>query len=195
MSPTANTESNMIESTMRALRQLSPASQGAVAALVRQLAEGGGLKLRETSPRSPTPSLPDSTRPKKQGHTYTAFNVACQSPVIISKPFSAMPMPPGWCRGRDNPRPCACFHYEPAMKPDVAPTSIALPIAPYTVTACIINAVCRARKTPAPTVRRQKCPRWLRPASVHRTDCQYLPLTPWESFLRDCRLQDTPRDS
>ena len=65
MSPTANTESNMIESTMRALRQLSPASQGAVAALVRQLAEGGGLKLRETSPRSPTPSLPDSTRPKK----------------------------------------------------------------------------------------------------------------------------------
>ena len=39
MNPTVNTESNTIEPMMRALRQLSPGSQGAVAALVRQLAE------------------------------------------------------------------------------------------------------------------------------------------------------------
>ena len=40
-------------------------------------AEGGRLELRETSPRSPTPGLPDPTRLKPQGHTYAAFNVAC----------------------------------------------------------------------------------------------------------------------
>ena len=39
MNTAANTESNMIEPVMRALRQLSPGSQGAVAALVRQPAE------------------------------------------------------------------------------------------------------------------------------------------------------------
>jgi len=66
MNPTANTESNMIEPTMRALQQFSPGSQGAVAALVRQLAEaeGGRLKLHETSPRSPTPSLASPARLK-----------------------------------------------------------------------------------------------------------------------------------
>jgi hypothetical protein len=34
MNPTANKESNRIEPTTRALQQLSPSSQGAVAALV-----------------------------------------------------------------------------------------------------------------------------------------------------------------
>jgi len=34
MNPTDNTESDRIEPTIRALRQLSPGSQGAVAALV-----------------------------------------------------------------------------------------------------------------------------------------------------------------
>jgi len=34
MNPTANTEINRIEPMIRALRQLSPGSQGAVAALV-----------------------------------------------------------------------------------------------------------------------------------------------------------------
>jgi len=64
MNTTANIESDRIEPTMRALRQLSPGSQGAVAALVRQLAEGDGLKLRETSPRSPTPCLTSCARSK-----------------------------------------------------------------------------------------------------------------------------------
>jgi len=48
MNPTVNTESNMIEPVMRALAQLSPASQGAVAALVRQLAEGEGISVEPT---------------------------------------------------------------------------------------------------------------------------------------------------
>ena len=62
MNTTADTGNDRIKPTIRALRQLSPGSQGAVAALVRQLAEGDGLNLRETSVRSPTPSLPDPTR-------------------------------------------------------------------------------------------------------------------------------------
>jgi hypothetical protein len=62
MNPIANIENKQIEPAMRALRQLSPGSQGTVAALVRQLSEGDGLNLRETSARSPTPSLPDPTR-------------------------------------------------------------------------------------------------------------------------------------
>jgi len=45
MNPTANIENKQIEPTMRALRQLSPGSQGAVAALVRQLAEGEGIGM------------------------------------------------------------------------------------------------------------------------------------------------------
>ena len=71
MNTAANIENRQIEPTMRALRQLSLGSQGAVAALVRQLAEsegvsveGGGVKLRETSPRSPTPGLPGPARLK-----------------------------------------------------------------------------------------------------------------------------------
>jgi len=42
MNTTANIESDRIETTMRALRQLSPGSQGAAAVLVRQLAEREG---------------------------------------------------------------------------------------------------------------------------------------------------------
>ena len=66
MNPTANTESDRIDPTVRAFRQLSPGSQGAVAELVKQLAEreGGRLNFRETSPRSPTPSLADPARLK-----------------------------------------------------------------------------------------------------------------------------------
>ncbi len=65
MNITTNTESNTIEPIMGALRQLSPVSQSAVAVLVRQLAEGGGLKLRETSPRSPPPGLADPADPAR----------------------------------------------------------------------------------------------------------------------------------
>ena len=65
MNTTANIESDRIEPTVWALRQLSPGSQTAVEALVRKLAEGDGLKLRETSPRSPTPGLPADARPKR----------------------------------------------------------------------------------------------------------------------------------
>jgi hypothetical protein len=53
MNPIANIENKQIEPAMRALRQLSPGSQGTVAALVRQLSEGDGLNLRETSARRP----------------------------------------------------------------------------------------------------------------------------------------------
>jgi len=48
MNTTANIEGDLIEPTMRALRQLSPASQGAVAALVRQLAETEGISVELT---------------------------------------------------------------------------------------------------------------------------------------------------
>ena len=44
------------------------------------------------------PHLGDCTQegqPSVQGHSSTALRVACQSSVIISNPFSAMPMPPG----------------------------------------------------------------------------------------------------
>ena len=64
MNMTANTESDRIEPTMRALRQLSPGGQGAVAALVKQLAEGEGISVEPTSPRRPpqfrkkTPDMP-----------------------------------------------------------------------------------------------------------------------------------------
>ena len=45
MDTTANIEDDRIEPTVRALRQLSPGSQGAVAALVRQLAEREGISV------------------------------------------------------------------------------------------------------------------------------------------------------
>ena len=66
MNTTANIESDRIKPAIRALRQLSPVSQSAVATLVKQLAEreGGRLNFRETSPRSPTPSLADPARLK-----------------------------------------------------------------------------------------------------------------------------------
>ncbi len=47
MNTTANTEGNTVEPTVRALRQLSPGSQGSVAALVRQLAEGEDIGIWE----------------------------------------------------------------------------------------------------------------------------------------------------
>ena len=49
MNTTANIESNRIELIMRALRQLSPGSQGAVASLVRQLAESEGISVQASS--------------------------------------------------------------------------------------------------------------------------------------------------
>ena len=47
MNPTVDTESNMIEPTVRELQQLSPGGQGAVAALVRQLAESEGISVEQ----------------------------------------------------------------------------------------------------------------------------------------------------
>ena len=61
MKPTTNTISNPIEPTVRALGQLSPGSQGAVAALVRQLAEGEGISVEPTGVlglRSPAEGIP-----------------------------------------------------------------------------------------------------------------------------------------
>jgi len=49
MNPTADTDSNMIEPVMRALRQLSPGSQGASVALVRQLADSEGVSVQSSS--------------------------------------------------------------------------------------------------------------------------------------------------
>ena len=57
--------------------------------------EGGCLNVRETSPRSPTACLPGPARLKLQGQTYAAFRVACRSTVIVSNPFSAMPISTG----------------------------------------------------------------------------------------------------
>ena len=48
MNITTNTESNMIEPIMGALRHLSPVSQGTVAALVKQLAESEGVSVEPT---------------------------------------------------------------------------------------------------------------------------------------------------
>ncbi len=53
MNTTANIEGDLIEPIMGALRQLSPVSQGAVAALVRQLAEKEGISMEPTGPRRP----------------------------------------------------------------------------------------------------------------------------------------------
>ena len=61
MNTTANTESDRIEPTIRALRQLSPGSQAAVAALVKQLAEGEGISVEPTGVmglRSPAEGIP-----------------------------------------------------------------------------------------------------------------------------------------
>ena len=49
MNPTANTGSNPIEPTVRALGQLSPSSQNAVVALVKQLAEREGINMEPTN--------------------------------------------------------------------------------------------------------------------------------------------------
>ncbi len=61
MNPTANTESDRIEPTRRALQQLSPSSQSAVAALVRQLADREGISVEPTGAlglRSPAEGIP-----------------------------------------------------------------------------------------------------------------------------------------
>jgi site-specific recombinase XerD len=61
MNMTANIESDRIEPIMRALRQLSPSGQGAVAALVRQLADREGVSVEQTGTlglRSPTEGIP-----------------------------------------------------------------------------------------------------------------------------------------
>ena len=50
MNPTAIINSNSIEPTIRALGQLSPSSQGAVVALVRQLAEREGISFALAEP-------------------------------------------------------------------------------------------------------------------------------------------------
>ena len=47
MNTTANTEGNTVEPVMRAFQQLSPGSQGAVAALVKQLAEREDIGIWE----------------------------------------------------------------------------------------------------------------------------------------------------
>ena len=86
MNTTANIESDRIEPTVWALRQLSPGSQTAAEALVRQLAEGDGLKLRETSPRSPTPGLPGDARPKGLGR-------GCPTPLWLYGHAGAIPAP------------------------------------------------------------------------------------------------------
>ena len=57
MNLTANTDGNPIEPTVRALGQLSPSSQGAVAALVGQLAEREGISVELTgAPGIQTPA-------------------------------------------------------------------------------------------------------------------------------------------
>lgn len=49
MSTSANTNDNILEPTIRALQQLSPSSQGAVIALVGQLAEREGVNVALTN--------------------------------------------------------------------------------------------------------------------------------------------------
>ena len=61
MNTTANIENKQIDPTIWAIRQLSPSSQGAVAALVRQLAEGEGISVEPTGVlglRSPAEGIP-----------------------------------------------------------------------------------------------------------------------------------------
>ena len=61
MNTTSNIESDRIEPTIRALRQLSPGNQGAVAALVRQLAESEGISVEQTGApglQSPAEGIP-----------------------------------------------------------------------------------------------------------------------------------------
>lgn len=49
MSTTANADGSSLEPTVRALQQLSPSSQGAVIALVGQLAEREGVNVALTN--------------------------------------------------------------------------------------------------------------------------------------------------
>ena len=62
MNPTTDSRNNMMEPIMRAFQQLSPGSQGAVAALVRQLAESEGIISVEQAGnpglRSPAEGIP-----------------------------------------------------------------------------------------------------------------------------------------
>jgi integrase len=61
MNTAANTESNTIEPTIKALGQLSPSSQGAVIALVRQLAEREGISVELSNTlvlQSPAEGIP-----------------------------------------------------------------------------------------------------------------------------------------
>jgi hypothetical protein len=61
MNATVNIESDPIEPVMRAFRQLSPGSQGAVATLVRQLAKSEGISVEQTGNpgiRSPAEGIP-----------------------------------------------------------------------------------------------------------------------------------------
>ena len=61
MNTIANIENKPIEPTIRAIRQLSPASQGAVAALVKQLAGGEGITMELTDAlglQSPAEGIP-----------------------------------------------------------------------------------------------------------------------------------------
>ena len=61
MSTSANTNSNTLESTVRALGQLSPSSQGAVVALVRHLAEREGISVESSNTlgiQSPIEGIP-----------------------------------------------------------------------------------------------------------------------------------------
>jgi len=61
MSTMANTSDNTLEPTVRALGQLSPSSQGAVMALVRQLAEREGISMESANTpgfQSPAEGIP-----------------------------------------------------------------------------------------------------------------------------------------
>ena len=83
MNQIANKESDRIEPTIRALQQLSPSSQSAVAALVRQLAEGEGISVEPTNVmglRSPADGIPLWLAKLKAERLWTRSGIPAQQP-------------------------------------------------------------------------------------------------------------------
>ena len=81
MKPTTNGDYNTLEPTVRALSQLSPSGQKAVAALVRQLAEREGISVELTC--APALKLPAELLRSRKGSTWKKL-----SPDLIWIPLN-----------------------------------------------------------------------------------------------------------
>ena len=96
MGTPANSECSTLEPTIRALRQLSPPSQEAVAALVRQMAEREGVSVALSA--SPGLQAPIEGGPDSDGDRHVL--VLDRDNCILYETFDAWPQPDGsWYAG------------------------------------------------------------------------------------------------